>query len=274
MYEYVDSHTHLADPAFDVDRAAVIERARAAGARALVCIGESLAAADRAHALAVQYPRFIAWTAGIHPHDAAAFDAARDVPALRERLVAGAVAVGECGLDYHYDNSPRDQQIHAFSAQLELSRETGRPVVVHTRDAEADTRTLVREAGSAGVRGVLHCYTGSAGLARVALDAGWYISFSGIITFKKWTDLDLLRFVPADRLLVESDAPYLAPVPFRGKRNESAWVPNTIGRLADVRGADAESLAAQTAANANSLFGLGLPQPSGAGEDAVQGHKL
>ncbi|HET7563761.1 MAG TPA: TatD family hydrolase [Gemmatimonadaceae bacterium] len=274
MLQFVDSHTHLADPAFDADREEVIERARAAGARALVCIGESLPAADRAHALALAHPAFIAWTAGVHPHDAAEFDAARDVPALRERMQGGAVAVGECGLDYHYDNSPRDRQITAFAAQLELAREMACPVVVHTRDAEADTHALVREAGVSGVQGVLHCFTGSVALARAALDAGWLISFSGIITFKKWTDLDLLRLVPDDRLLVESDAPYLAPVPFRGKRNEPEWVPNTVRRLAEARGADAESLGMQTAANAGSLFGLGHPRSSGAGEDVVQAHKL
>jgi len=274
MLQFVDSHTHLADPAFDADRDEVIERARAAGARALVCIGESLPAADRAHSLALAHPAFIAWTAGVHPHDAAEFDAARDVPALRERMRAGAVAVGECGLDYHYDNSPRNRQIAAFTAQLELAREMARPVVVHTRDAEADTNALVREAGVSGVRGVLHCFTGSIALARAALDAGWFISFSGIITFRKWTDLELLRLVPDDRLLVESDAPYLAPVPFRGKRNEPAWVSNTVQRLAEVRGADVIALGARTAANADSLFGLGRTHPSGAGENAVQAHKL
>lgn len=274
MIPFIDSHTHLADPAFDADREEVIERARGAGARALVCIGESLAASDRARELAVRHPTFITWTAGVHPHDAATFDAARDVPALRKRVRAGAVAIGECGLDYHYDNSPRNQQIDAFAAQLELAAATQRPVVVHTRDAEADTRALVRTASTAGVRGVLHCFTGSVELARAALDAGWYISFSGIITFKKWTDLELLRLVPDDRLLVESDAPYLAPVPFRGKRNESAWVPNTVRRLAEARGAETEWLGARTAQNAASLFGLDDPRPLGAGEDVVQARKL
>ena len=166
----------------------------------------------------------------MHPHDAADFDAERDIPCIREEVASGAVAIGECGLDYHYDHSPREKQLAAFGAQLALARELARPVVVHTREAEADTLAMVREAAAAGVRGVLHCYTGSVGLAEVALDGGWYVSFSGIVTFKKWTDDALLRLVPDDRLLVESDSPYLAPVPHRGKRNEPAWVSFTVAR--------------------------------------------
>jgi TatD DNase family protein len=166
------------------------------------------------------------------------------------------VAVGECGLDYHYDHSPRDLQRRAFASQLALGRDLHRPIVVHTRDAEADTAALISEAGAAGARGVLHCYTGSAQLAEAALAVGWYVSFSGIITFRSWTDESLLRLVPADRLLVESDAPYLAPVPHRGKRNESAWVSFTLARLAAVRNVPLDDLAACTVANAVRLFGL------------------
>jgi TatD DNase family protein len=141
-------------------------------------------------------------------------------------------------------------------AQLALAQELGRPVVVHTREAEDDTLSMVRDAAASGVRGVLHCYTGSVGLAEVALDGGWYVSFSGIVTFKKWTDEALLRVVPADRLLVESDSPYLAPVPHRGKRNEPAWVSFTVARLAAVRGVETAALGASTAENARQLFGL------------------
>jgi len=167
-----------------------------------------------------------------------------------------AVAVGECGLDYHYDNSPRDAQRAAFSAQIALGAEMAKPLVVHTREAEDDTRSMLREARTAGVTGVLHCYTGSRSLAEFAVDAGWYVSFSGIITFKKWTDDDLLRAVPRDRLLVESDSPYLAPVPFRGKRNEPAWVIHTLNRLAMARGDDPDDLGRVTKENAERLFGL------------------
>jgi TatD DNase family protein len=191
----------------------------------------------------------------VHPHDASGFDPSSDLPQLRE-LLTSAVAVGECGLDYHYDNSPRDAQRAAFAAQIQLAAETGKPLVVHTRDAEDDTRAMVADARAAGVRGVMHCYTGSRELAQFALDAGWYISFSGIITFRKWSDDELLRTVPRESLLVESDSPYLAPVPFRGQRNEPAWVPRTIARLAEARGENAEQLGRTTADNAVRLFGL------------------
>ena len=254
-----DSHAHLADPVFDADRADVIARARDAGLIGIVCIGESLAAADRAAAISTNDAGFVAYTAGVHPHDAASFDAVRDVPAIRQHVLNGAVAVGECGLDYHYDHSPRERQRATFAAQLELARELNVAVVVHTRDAEADTRDLVVDAGRDGVRGVLHCYTGSHELALAAFDVGWCVSFSGIVTFKKWNDDALLRLVPDDRLLVESDSPYLAPVPFRGKRNEPAFVPRTIERLAVARGVSAERVAAITTTNARTLFGLAVP---------------
>ena len=256
MTTFIDSHAHLADAAFDADRAEVIERARLTGAQAIVCIGESIAAAARAAAIVADYPGFCYHTAGVHPHDAADFDAARDIHAIRAEVARGAVAIGECGLDSHYDHSPREQQRRCFLSQLELAHELGVPVVVHTREAEDDTRDMIRDAAAAGVRGVLHCYTGTAALAEVALNGGWYVSFSGIITFKKWTDHALLRLVPADRLLVESDSPYLAPVPHRGKRNEPAWVSMTVARLADVRGVNVPDLGAQTVANARALFGL------------------
>ncbi len=260
MATFIDSHAHLADPAFDEDRAAVIERARLTGARAVVCIGESLAAAARARAVAAEHPGFVWFTAGIHPHDAAEFDAFADPPLIAEECRLGAVAIGECGLDYHYDHSPRLAQRRAFAAQLALARDLHLPVVVHTRQAEDDTRAMVEEAGAGGVRGVLHCYTGSHTLAETALAVGWYVSFSGIVTFKKWDDDALLRLVPNDRLLVESDAPYLAPVPHRGKRNEPAWVSLTLARVADVRGTDAASLGAVVTRNASRLFGLAISE--------------
>ena len=253
---FVDSHCHLADPAFDDDRGEVVARARDAGAAALVCIGESLDRARAARELALAQPGFAWFTAGIHPHDAAAFDPIRDVPELDALLEAGAVAVGECGLDGHYDHSPRPLQRRAFATQLELAREHDRPVVVHTREAVDDTAAMIREAGEAGVRGVLHCHTGPMSLTETALAAGWYISFSGIVTFKKWGGDDLVRMVPADRLLVESDAPYLAPVPNRSKRNEPAWVALTLARVASVRGISPEDAGALSEANARRFFRL------------------
>jgi TatD DNase family protein len=256
MTRFIDSHVHLADPAFDTDREAVVARARQTGAEAIVCIGESLAAAARAGDLAAAHPGFCYHTAGVHPHDAADFDPARDPDGIRAEVARGAVAIGECGLDYHYDHSPRDRQRAAFAAQLALAGELARPVVVHTREAEDDTRAMVAEAGRAGILGVLHCYTGSIALAEAALEVGWYVSFSGIVTFRKWTDEALLRLVPDDRLLVESDAPYLTPVPHRGKRNEPAWVSFTVARLAAARGIEAAALGETTARNARRLFAL------------------
>lgn len=253
---FLDSHAHLADPAFDPDRDAVIARARTAGAVGVVAIGESLAAAARARGLSSAHPGFVWFTAGVHPHDAASFDPVHDPGAIRAEVSSGAVAIGECGLDYHYDHSPRTLQRRAFAAQLAIAGETGRPVVVHTRDAEDDTTAMVREAGIAGIGGVLHCFTGSHALARAALESGWYISFSGIVTFKKWTDDALVRLVPGDRLLVESDSPYLAPVPDRGKRNEPAWVARTVERIAAVRGVAPEVIGELSASNASRFFGL------------------
>jgi TatD DNase family protein len=258
MARFVDSHVHLADPAFDDDREQVIERARLTGARALLCIGESVAAAERARAVAAAHPGFVYFTAGVHPHDAAQFDETRDLPAVRAAVAAGALAIGECGLDYHYDHSPRESQQAAFEAQMALAQELGRPLVVHTRDAVDDTRALVERAGRQGIGGVLHCFTGPRELAQTALDAGWFLSFSGVITFRNWRDDALLRLAPADRILVESDAPYLAPIPHRGKRNESSWVGLTLARLADARGVPVDVLGDATCINASRLFGFAL----------------
>lgn len=256
MESFFDSHAHLADEAFAGDRDEVIARARDAGAAGIVCIGASIEQARDSARIAATHPGWIAFTAGIHPHDAASFDPRADIPALEQLLGAGAAAVGECGLDYHYDNSPRDLQRRAFAMQLELAKRFARPVVVHTRDADDDTASMVREAGREGVRGVLHCFTGTIELARTALEVGWYVSFSGIVTFKNWRGDDVIRAIPDDRILVESDAPYLAPVPNRGKRNESAWVGLTAARVAHVRGIDTASFANQSTQNARRLFAL------------------
>lgn len=259
---YIDSHAHLADEAFDSDRVDVIDRARKNGAAAIVCIGSGsgagdvLGAARASMAVAAANRGFVWFTAGVHPHDASGFDAKRDIDEIRAYAAQGAVGIGECGLDYHYDNSPRMEQRRAFAAQLELARELGIPVIVHTRDAEDDTQAMITEAGKAGVRGVLHCYTGSHRLAEAGILAGWYVSFSGIVTFKKWTDEELLRLVPENRILAESDAPYLAPVPNRGKRNEPAWVSHTVARLAAARGVDENRMRKTVADNARALFKL------------------
>ncbi len=253
---FIDAHVHLGSEQFAEDLPAVLDRLRAAGGQGAVCIGESLEAAARARRLAERHPGEVWWTAGVHPHDAAGFDPIRDGEALSEALGAGAVAVGECGLDYHYDHSPRALQRRAFAAQLALAAQHGKPVVLHTREAEDDTIAMLREAGRAGIRGVLHCFTGSPALAEAGLEAGWYVSYAGVLTFKKWDGDDLVRRIPRDRLVIESDSPYLAPVPFRGKRNEPAWCAYTLQRLAAVRGEPVETLAPQVVANTRRLFAL------------------
>ena len=256
MPPFADSHVHLADAAFDADREEVIKNARRAGAQALICIGESPDAADRARDIASGHPGLVWHTAGMHPHEASGFDLVRDLDRVRAHVAAGAVAIGECGLDYHYDNSPRDVQRAVFDAQLRLAAETGRPVVVHTREAVDDTAAMVREAGQNGVRGVLHCFTGPASLAEVALSVGWFVSFSGVVTFRKWEDDGLIRSIPDDRILVESDAPYLAPVPFRGKRNEPAHVALTLSKVANARGVDPEEFGRVLVGNTARFFDL------------------
>jgi TatD DNase family protein len=253
---FFDSHAHLADSAFDADRDAVVQAAVDAGAAGIVCIGESQEAAEGGRALAERHRRLVYFTAGVHPHNAAEYETKRDREWMGESIAAGAVAVGECGLDYHYDNSPRDRQRAAFLDQLALAAEVSRPVVVHTRDAEADTIGALRDAARANVRGVLHCFTGSPALAEAAVEAGWMISFSGIITFAKWSGDDIVRGIPEDRLLVETDSPYLAPVPVRGRRNEPRYIPHVLARLAIVRGVAVDLLASRLVSNTQRFFGL------------------
>lgn len=236
-----------------------MQRAWDAGLSHVVVIGDTTTAArDLAHT----DPRRLSFTAGVHPHEAHTFDVERDTSVIRALVADGAVAIGECGLDYYYDHSPRDQQLVAFQTQLDIAADTGLPVVVHTRLAEDDTERLMRTAAARGVVGVLHCFTGSPALAQAAIDIGWYISISGIATFKTWERDDVVAAVPDAQFLVETDAPYLAPVPHRGKRNESAFLLNTVERLAIVRGTTTRALAELTAANAIRCFRLDLPSSS------------
>ncbi len=255
----IDSHAHLAGEKFAGDRDAMLQRAWDAGLSHVVVIGETSTAARD---LSRTDPARLSFTAGVHPHEADTFDAARDLPLLRALVADGAVAIGECGLDYHYDHSPRALQHAAFQCQLDLAAESKLPVVVHTRQAEEDTIRMMRAAAASGVLGVLHCFTGSPDLARVAIDVGWYISISGIATFKTWERDDVVALVPDQQLLVETDSPYLAPVPHRGKRNESAFLPSTVERLAIVRGTSPEVLASVTAENAIRFFRLPLTPSS------------
>lgn len=250
----VDAHCHLADEAFAPDRAQVLARARLAGVGHVVVIGESVAGSDRALALARAVPGLSA-TAGVHPHEARTW-----VPETEQRLRElladpAAVAVGETGLDYHYDHSPRPAQRDAFEAQLALAAELGRPVVVHARDADDDVAAMIAAWAPRVPAVVLHSFSSGDALFAVGMDVGAYFSFSGMITFKNWTAADRLTAVPAGRLLVETDAPFLAPVPHRGGRNEPAFVREVALALARARQTEPAALWPQLVANARGAFG-------------------
>jgi TatD DNase family protein len=251
-----DSHAHLTDERFADDLPETLSRASAEGVEAIVTIASDLEDADAAIAIAETSERPAVWaTAGIHPHMADRWDPAA-ADALR--ALAGAdrvVAIGETGLDFHYENAPRDAQLRAFRDQLELARDLDLPLVVHSRDADSEMGRVIRERGT-GVRGVLHCFTGGPDLMRAGLEAGWYVSFSGIVTFSSYRDLEVVRVVPDDRVLAETDSPYLAPVPRRGRRNEPAFVAHVVDRLAEVRDVAVEELAERTWRNARRFYGL------------------
>jgi len=251
-----DSHCHLTDQAFAGEVGAVVARARAAGVHGMVTIASAAADAERALGLAREYPDVWA-SAGIHPHVAAAATSADLVRVHQLAMDPGVVAVGETGLDYHYDNSPRALQRERFAWHLAVAQELGKPAVVHCREADEDTIQLIN--AHRGAPGILHCFSGGERLLFAGLDAGWYISFAGPVTFKRFADAELLRMVPADRLLVETDSPYLAPVPYRGKRNEPALLPHTCAAVASWRNVSVAELGAQVAGNARACYGL--PQP-------------
>jgi TatD DNase family protein len=248
----IDSHCHLADEKFAEDLADVVARAKDAGLNSVLCIlsADEPDELERARLVRDAWPE-VMFSAGVHPHRAGNFtgrvgDAVR---AVQEAAGAAAPrAVGEIGLDYHYDFAPRDVQQQVFEAQVAFAVSRDLPVVIHTREATEDTVAILRNA--AGVRGVMHCFTGTIPEARQALDLGFHISLSGIVTFPRAESLrDVGRFVPVDRLLVETDAPFLAPVPHRGQRNEPAWVVKTLDALASARGVSAADLAAATVRN-------------------------
>jgi TatD DNase family protein len=254
----IDSHCHLADEAFESDLDAVVARAKEAGLTAALVI---LGAGDEAEAVRARKVRD-AWSAvrfatGVHPHSAAGFSGRAAHAAdtvLRHAASFTACAVGEIGLDYHYDFAPRDVQQEVFASQLAVAHRMGQPVIIHTREATDDTFAILGRAG--GVRGVFHCFTGDAAMARRALDIGFHLSFSGMVTFPKAESIrDAARLVPEDRLLVETDSPYLAPVPFRGKRNEPAHVARVVDAVAQLRGTTPAALAERTSLNFAGLFG-------------------
>jgi TatD DNase family protein len=256
----IDSHCHLADETFAADLDAVVARAREAGLERVCVILEGGNAQEEAQArrVAALWPETCV-AIGVHPHQAHQFadDPDRAAMVVRDQFARTpeARAVGEIGLDYHYDFSPRDVQHRVFRAQVRLARELQQPVVIHTREADADTMAILEEEGQGEVRGVLHCFTGTPALRDAGLELGFYVSLAGILTFPRAGDLrDTVRAVPLDRLLTETDSPFLAPVPHRGKRNEPAHVARVVEALAELHGIAASEMAARTSANFHALF--------------------
>ena len=256
----IDSHCHLAGPEFSADLEDVIARARAADVECVLVI---LAAGDAAEAVqAAEVERLWPETRvaiGVHPHAAGDYaDApqeAADVVRAQVARTPNGRAVGEIGLDYHYDHAPRTVQQSVFRGLARLARELDLPVVIHTREADADTLAILREEGRGELRGVLHCFSGTADMARAALDLGFYISLAGIVTFTRAAELrETAALVPLDRLLTETDSPFLAPIPHRGKRNEPAFVAHVVETLARIHQMPPPELAQRTAANFHRLF--------------------
>ncbi len=248
----VDTHCHLGDTAFAADRAEVTGRAFDAGVGHLVVVGESRSSTELGLELAAGEPR-ISTTAGLHPHDARTWTEETEAWLCSTLQDPRVVACGEIGLDYHYDHSPRDIQRRVFERQMTLAGAAGKPVVIHAREADADVAAVLR--AFPGVVAILHSFSSGPTLFDAGLELGHYVSFSGMVTFRSWTLDDLVRATPPDRLLVETDAPYLAPVPHRGHRNEPAFVRLVAERVATVRGEEAAGLIARTGANAGRVFG-------------------
>lgn len=248
----IDSHAHLTDERLSGEVAEIVARAEAAGVGQIVTVGTDVASSRAAVALAERTPGLYA-TVGVHPHSAATAEP-EGWRELRELAASPkVVGIGETGLDYHYDFAPRATQRDVFARHLEWGRESGLAVVVHGRDADGDLRAMLREAG-AGTVGVLHSFAGGRALLEAALEIGWYISFSGMITFRRYEGADLVRAVPEDRILVETDSPYLAPVPYRGRANEPAYVRLVAERAADLRGVSLPEFATATVRNTWTLF--------------------
>lgn len=249
----IDTHCHLGDSRFDLDRDAVVARARESGVGHIVVIADSADATERAITVAREFD--CSATAGVHPHEASSWNvdvAERVVAALNEPTV---VALGEAGLDYYYDHSPRQTQRQVFEEQLGLASESRKPIVVHARDADDDMVAMVTEWGASIPALILHSFASSPAVFEAGMEVGAYFGFSGMVTFKSWKLSDLVTACPSDRLLLETDAPYLAPVPHRGKRNEPTFVRHVAERVAELRGIPLEELIRQTTENAGRCFG-------------------
>ena len=256
----VDSHCHVGEPEFDADRDAVFARAAAAGVTTVICVGATGRVESNAPALALAGERGgvrVAVAVGIHPHNANTADDAAMTTLAGFARTPGVVAVGETGLDYYYDHSPRDAQHAAFARTVALARQLGLPLVVHVRDAHAEAADILAGEGAEAVGGVIHCFTGTKDDVRPYLDIGFHVSVAGIVTFRNADPLrEAVRHVPLDRLMVETDSPYLAPVPHRGRRNEPAHVRQVAEGVAAARNDDLSTIAAATTTNALRLFRL------------------
>lgn len=257
---YIDSHAHIELDNFDADREAVIRRALEAGIDIIVNVGNGDLSKDShsaAIALAESYP-FIYTTVGVHPHEASLLDEGLLARLLDLSRHPKVIAWGEIGLDYYYDNSPREVQRQAFRSQLRAARQRKLPAVIHTRDAEDDTLAILNEEWKdSGLPGIIHCFTGTRRLAEEAIKLGFYISFSGVVTFKNAEDLrNTAKALPIEKILIETDAPFLAPIPYRGRRNEPAYVVETAKTIAGLRDLDCAEFGRLTAENFKRLFGL------------------
>ncbi len=254
----IDTHTHLDDARYAPDREAMIARAREAGVDTMITIGCDLATSRSAVALADQYS-FVYASIGVHPHEVTHIEDGW-YDELRQLAGQGkVVAYGEIGLDYHYNHSDPEEQRNRFREQIRLARELALPVIIHTREAQDDTIRILKEERASEIGGVFHCFSGDTWLAKDALDMGFYLSFSGILTFQNATMLrDIAKTVPADRLLIETDCPYLTPIPHRGKRNEPAYVKHVAEMLARITSNDgtvtADDIGRLTSENARRLF--------------------
>ena len=252
----IDSHAHLDYPQFADELPQIIARAGDAGVERIISIGVKLSTADAPRKIAESYDN-VWFSVGVHPHEAG-----READACNLDAFLGlathpkCVAIGEAGLDYFYDHAPRDLQAQSFRTQIKAARQLDLPIIVHARDADSDMADIIEDEMKKGAfRGVLHCFSSGAELAQRAVDVGFYVSFSGILTFNKSDELRAIAAeIPADRLLVETDAPFLAPMPHRGKTNEPAYTAHTLARLADVRGQTIDNMAVQTYENTLRLF--------------------
>lgn len=256
----MDSHCHLDDEAFDADRVAVLDRARQAGVATCLVVGVMDGEGGHRRALDVAGELHLPCAAGLHPHEARWFSPETEAELRRLGQAKAIVGLGEIGLDFHYDHSPREDQEKAFRAQIRLARELGLPIIIHTRAADDETLRILREEPIAPAGGVVHCFSGGEVLARGAIELGLYMSFSGIVTFPRAGNLrDIARSVPLGRLLVETDAPYLAPVPHRGRRNEPAHVVRVLETIGAERQLSVEDLGRVTTENFSRLFGVTVP---------------